>query len=311
VRRFTFLVHPRDWSDVERYRDADPEGVERSLAKVEPLQLTEVGYRDAEGVLVAVPLTTKQMARLPRRYVRQKVLEAACFGIDQGASIIGLGAMTSVTTRGGLWLAEQVNGIVTNGNALTAATVAREVLLSLEPDRPWSLGIVGGSGSVGLCIARLLASRCKELVLVGRSLQTLARAKCLIAGRPVRSTTEVSEVTALDALVVATAGPEPVLCMDQVGERTHVFDLTEPSNVVTREAADRRLKTAGRLKLEGVDLTRYNPGTDPGIAYACLAETILYALNGNLKDHSVGQVDPARARTYARLADDLGMRVVR
>ncbi len=295
---------------MERHRTREPHRFELALRERKPVELTELEYRGAEGSVIAVPLTTAQMIRLPRRFVRHKVLEAAQFAQRSGASVIGLGAMTSVVTRGGRWLTPLLPGCtLTNGSALTAATVAdhAEKLGGLQDKR---IAILGGSGSVGLCIAQLLQQRCRELLLVGRSSENLRHAATTLDSESVRTTNDYRAAVNADLIVVATAGPDPVISMAEIGAGTRVLDLSEPSNVAFEAGccSDARLVPSGRLRLDGVDLSNCIPELAPGVVFACLAETMLFALEHGLDKHSVEQPDARWARELAVIAVSAGMR---
>ena len=55
----------------------------------------------AEGWLIAVPFGARQMMELPRQQTVAVIKEAIDLARGLGAQIVGLGAFTSVVTRGG------------------------------------------------------------------------------------------------------------------------------------------------------------------------------------------------------------------
>lgn len=123
-----------------------------------------------EGWLIASPLCSRQMLRLSRDR-RSKLIDgylghAAKLGVD----IVGLGAFTSVVTRGGVELDR--HGLnITTGNSLTAMAVADSLLKGLrhrhDSLRDLRVAVVGAAGSVGRIAAIRLSEECAHIVLIG------------------------------------------------------------------------------------------------------------------------------------------------
>lgn len=307
MRRFAFLVHPRDAEDLK--------GVERSLTRAEfsrisdewcPFEYARIDYGGASGRVVVVPLTAAQMEGLPRSFVRAKVLEAADFASRQGAQVIGLGAMTSVATRSGRWLCDQVPALISNGNAYTAAVVAEQVRRvigdSLSAQR---VAIVGGSGSVGLGCAKLLAPAAGSMLLVGRFRPSLKRACAGLHGA-VDVSTRLDSVRSADVVILATSASEPLLFSDDLRDGVTVFDVSEPSNLskdcLARARAGRiRVLRSGLVRVPGVELQRVDPSLPAQCVHACLGEALLHALEDRFDAHSVGapEVEPMRVLAAA------------
>lgn len=314
-RRFAFLVHPRNKADIENNTTVGQDDRARAVRDVAPVVLGELTYAGSPGEVIAVPLTTAQMAKLPRRYVREMVLAAVRLAEKRGAQVVGLGAMTSVVTRGGQTLIGEVSCVVTNGNALTAAIVARQTRdAAARYGEDARIAVLGGAGSVGLCVAQLLAGLpFRELAIFGRSPLSLSQAvdKLSATSRAkVLATRELNDVLDADVIVVATAGPGALLDLKDVAAGSTVLDVSEPSNVQPLHGdAGPTLVRAGLVELEGVDLSLIAPGLAPGRAYACLAETILYALDEDVPEHHVGQPEPERALALGARADKTGMAI--
>lgn len=128
------------------------------------------GY--VEGWLIACPLTPAQMLRLqrPRReQLLEQYLEAArALHVD----IVGLGAFTSVISRGGMDIADR--GLhLTTGNSLTAVASARTLCQAtqhrgLDP-ADVRAAVIGAAGSVGRLAALELATHFGRLDLLGNA----------------------------------------------------------------------------------------------------------------------------------------------
>lgn len=100
------------------------------------------------------------------------IRDAADMAVQDGATRLGLGAFTSIVTRGG----ETVTGRgvpITSGNTLTTVSavqsierVARRVGLSIEESH---VVVIGASGAIGRLAALMLARRAGRLTLVGNA----------------------------------------------------------------------------------------------------------------------------------------------
>ena len=178
-----FLLHPLD---AHSYRDYDPTLSALDEAELAAFEASVAGNFDsfvasqcrvesAAGAeldveFIMVPYTTKQLVRMPRRDSLAQIQGAFELAQDRGASVVGLGAYTSILTNGG----ERVSGqgpAVTPGNAYTAVAgvhAVEELLAALG--ETWAgtrAAVVGASGSVGGAVTALVLARAPALVLIG------------------------------------------------------------------------------------------------------------------------------------------------
>lgn len=123
-----------------------------------------------QGWLVGIPYSGKHLLEMPRKEAVKYLIQAVDFAKDLGARMVGLGAYTSVVTRGGADL--QDRGVsITSGNSFTIAT-AFDALLEgarlMEIDTNRATGtVVGATGSIGRVSAMLIAEQVENLLLVG------------------------------------------------------------------------------------------------------------------------------------------------
>ncbi|MBM3117041.1 aminotransferase class III-fold pyridoxal phosphate-dependent enzyme [Jeongeupia naejangsanensis] len=128
------------------------------------------GY--VEGWLIACPLPPERMIRLPKQQ-RMKLLKQYVEAAKSvNADIIGLGAFTSIISRGGMDIVGE--GIpITTGNSFTAIASAESLHKALVTTGKQSgdsrIAIVGAAGSVGRLAAIHLATYYASLILVGNS----------------------------------------------------------------------------------------------------------------------------------------------
>lgn len=124
----------------------------------------------AEGWLIGVPYSGKHLIEMPRKEAVGHLKKAVEYAKELGAKIIGLGAYTSVVSKGGADL--QGKGVaITSGNSYTIATAFDALLegsrlMGIE-DGAATGAAIGATGSIGRVCALLLAEEVESLLLVG------------------------------------------------------------------------------------------------------------------------------------------------
>jgi predicted amino acid dehydrogenase len=120
--------------------------------------------------LIGVPFGAREMMNLPREETLGVIKKAVELGRELGAEIVGLGALTSVVSRGGRALTGQ--GVaITSGNSFTTL-MAMEALLAgarkMRIDFTIARGaVLGATGSIGRACALLLSQDITNIVLLG------------------------------------------------------------------------------------------------------------------------------------------------
>ncbi|WP_418791368.1 aminotransferase class III-fold pyridoxal phosphate-dependent enzyme [Phosphitispora sp. TUW77] len=124
----------------------------------------------AEGWLIGVPYSGKHLLDMPRKKAVSALSEAIDLAKDLGAKIVGLGAYTSIVSRGGADL--QGKGIaITSGNSFTVATafdalMKGAAMMNIKLEN--SVGaVIGATGAIGRVSAIMLAQEAGQLYLVG------------------------------------------------------------------------------------------------------------------------------------------------
>ena len=104
-----------------------------------------------------------------------------------GASVVGLGALTTPASGAGRLLRDRPGITITTGNAFTAHLTVEAVRRLLPAAPGGHVAIVGASGSVGSCVVRLLADEpvVADLTLVARGAARLAALADEVSARPV------------------------------------------------------------------------------------------------------------------------------
>jgi len=329
MERFAFLIHPisvrRDVS--RKYpiaRVLPVSWIERALIAIPPKVVSHItGIRsrtgtEAEGWFVGCQLTPRQFLELDVNFVYEKIIRAARIAQEQGAKIVGLGAYTSIAGDGGVTVAQGVDIAVTTGNSFTCWTAiegARRgaALMGVDP-RDARVAIVGAGGSIGRVCAHLLAEDggVGEIVLLGRNVERLhSVAVELNSGTRTRVATDLdAELPKADIIITVTSAVDAVIHPRHLKPGAVVCDVARPRDVsvrVARERNDVLVIEGGVVAVPGEVEFHFDFGFPPRTAYACMAETMILALEGRYESFSLGKdLDLARVREIARLAKKHG-----
>ncbi|GEM46857.1 saccharopine dehydrogenase NADP-binding domain-containing protein [Deinococcus cellulosilyticus] len=318
-RRFAFLIHPRVqvaqdlgdlfWSPLRHLPNSFYETLLRRLP-VRPLVSGRIQLgTEAEGELITVPLSARQLLQLPRPEVQARVKEAVEMARSRGATVVGLGALTAPVSDGGRIFADRTDIGVTNGNAFTAAMtwMGMERILS-SIGRHAHVAIVGASGSVGSCLVRLLVQKgtCSSMTLVARNLERLEHLKAEVAGQDVDIdvTTDMMQVKKADLVVLLTSASDAVLKSEHLKKGAWVLDDTQPRNTdptLLTERPDVTVVDGGLVEMTGMRM-QGTIGLARNLIYACLAETLLLSLNGHQGHFSIGHPTAQQASMMLDLA---------
>jgi len=278
--------------------------------------------REVSGWLLACPLTAGQMLRLPPPVAYRKIVQTGRLAQKLGARILGLLAFTSVIGDGGLTVARRLNMPVTTGRSLTIAVALEE----LEEAARWqgislelaTVAVVGATGSIGLACSRLLAPRAGELILIGRQESRLAMAEETVraaGARRVRTATHIEAVQEADVVFSATNAARPIIQPEHLKRGPVVCDVALPPDISPRVIEERKdvlVIEGGVMDVPGEVDFGFNFGLPPGKAYACMAETMLLALEERFENYSLGkEIEAERVREIARLARVHGFRSTR
>ena len=300
-KKFAFLIHPRvncrtDFAPYFAPLGLVPSRGYELLFKtigVKPLNFGTVRAMDRPheemGWLTLVPYSGRQMLELPISKVQKKIAQACDAAQEWGAEIIGLGAFTAPMTRGGKRLTDRSAGI-TNGNAFTAAKTW-EALRQLLHDIPagGTVALVGATGSVGSCLAKLLVKHRPDsnVLLVARRIRPLEQLKEELSdispNTAITVTNSMEYLKTSDAICLMTSATENLLKPDYLKHGAVILDDTQPRNTdpsLLEQRPDIRIYDGGIVALPGFSFPA-TIGLPIGLGYACLAETMLLALDGH------------------------------
>lgn len=319
--QFAFLIHPRESVQEDMARVFWPLGMVPEclltwgMKHFPPIvrgEVTLLGSDKIMGWIIVVPLASSQFYSSPRR-AQKMVLRAVRRAEDEGAGVVGLGALTSPFTLGGKTLTRDSGrrAIITNGNSLTAAVTALEAGRACQEIKRTTLAeqgvaILGATGSVGTAVSLLLAEQGVPLILLARNEMKLRRLRDRVLsqspGSKVEATIDLGDLRQAGVVIVVTSGAEQILQPRHLKDGALVYDDTQPRNTSPSLSNN----GSGVVVVDGgvIATPRIRYGMDIGLplgrGYACLVETMLLALEGDPTNH-VGAANPDRAKEILEL----------
>lgn len=330
MEKFAFMIHPIELSDIYRklkFMEKLPEGaVEGIIRRFPPLKISHITgvksqHSEAEGYFVACPLTTKQMMQLPEEYVIDKIIKTGKLAEKLGAKILGLGAFTAVVGDAGITVAKNLNIPVTTGNSYTVATAiegakkASEIMGKNIKDA--QVLIIGATGSIGNVCAQILARDCKYMTLAGRNTQGLEKVADKIlkdTGLSVMITSNVKKaVRKADVIITVTSSLDAIIEAEDLKPGAVVCDVARPRDV-SKEVAQKRndvlIIEGGVVEVPGDVNFNFNFGFPPKTAYACMAETMMLALEGRYESFTLGRdLTVEQVEEISRIANKHGFKL--
>jgi predicted amino acid dehydrogenase len=345
VNRFAFVIHPlsqeyfKNIKPIELLSQVSPpvfmNTLEKAMAYAPPFVYSKVtGIRsptgvEAEGWLISVGGTPKEIMSHSPEFTYRRLLEAARIAKGLGAQIMGLGAFTKVVGDAGLTVAKRAPLPITTGNSYSASGAlwaAHDAVLrlGLVPTRPRGLKVplkamvVGATGAIGSVCARLLAMVADEVYLVSPETAKLLSIKGSILketpeARLFLSSRADKDIADMDMIVTATSGAgKKILDIMKVKPGCVITDVARPLDLPPEEVAKRPdvlVIESGEILLPG-NVAMANIGLPKNVAYACLAETIVLALEGKFENFTVGRnIEWEKVREIYRLGRKHGMKL--
>ena len=345
INRFAFVIHPLSQEYFKKIKSVDMlsqvsppvfmDALERVMAYAPPFVYSKVsGIRsptgvEAEGWLISVGGTPKEIMSHSPEFTYKRLLDAADMARRLGAQIMGLGAFTKVVGDAGVTVAKRAPLPITTGNSYSASGAlwaAHDAMLKIGlVPRPngkarvkFKAMVVGATGAIGSVCARLLVKAAEEVYLVSpETAKLLALKESILKETPdarmflsARADTHIAE---MDMVVTATSGAgKKVLDIMKVKPGCVITDVARPLDLPPSEVAKRPdvlVIESGEIELPG-DVKMKNIGLPKNVAYACLAETIVLALEGRFENYTVGRaIEWEKVREIYKLGLKHGMKL--
>ncbi|WP_336365471.1 dehydrogenase [Marinobacter sp. C2H3] len=344
INRFAFVIHPLSQEYLAKTHPLDwiaeisPRPimnlVEKAVAYTPPFVYSKVaGIRsptgdEAEGWLITVGGTPHEIMAHRPEFTYERLLAAARLARTLGAQIMGLGAFTKVVGDAGVTVARRAPLPITTGNSYSASGAlwaAHEAARRIGRVRIGDSGrlagnamVVGATGAIGSVCARLLAKAVENLYLASPEPAKLLTLKETIeretpGARVHLAASADRDIADMDMVVTATSGAgKRILDIMKVKPGCVITDVARPLDIPAEDVAKRPdvlVIESGEIELPG-QVQMKDIGLPPGIAYACLAETIVLALEGRFENYTLGRhIEWEKVRDIYKLGLKHGMRL--
>lgn len=249
---FAFLVHPRNTKDIYRkfpfFRYFPDRFVDFIFINLWPIVLSEVegvvsvkNGNKIRGFVLTVPLTAKQMLE-NREFALKRIIDTIKLAEKKGVKIVGLGALISSLTKGGLDLIGKVKPNITTGHALTVFTVTSNLFKLVEifkiDKNKILVAIVGATGSIGSSSLKVLArAGYDNFILVDIERKAHFFDDLIIELRKINpdikieTSSQIKSIKEADFIITATSAPEAVVKPEDLKSGSVIIDDAQPSDV--------------------------------------------------------------------------------
>lgn len=308
---FAFIIHPIDpKSDVARKfpllgRVLTEKQINFFSTYFPPVYISEIDgivsretQREVKGWFVACPYTPARMLQLPERTVYRKIVQTGRMAQRLGARILGLGAFTSVIGDAGVTISQHLDIPVTTGDSFTvciAVQAMREAAHQMHvPLDSAKTAVVGATGTIGSVCAELLARDVGELWLIGRRQAALEaiRERCEGHKAHVHTAADLTPLNQADLILSVTSSLDAIIEPEHIKPGAVICDVARPRDVSRAVAAHRDdvlIIEGGMVRVPGPVDFHFDFGFPPGMAYACMAETMALAMEGRYESFTLGK----------------------
>ena len=248
---------------------------------------------------------------------RRAVQEASAVWKGLQRALQELGKSMPLERASGLGVSGAMHSLLpatTSGQALAPALTwvdsqaAPEARLKILLDEA-TVAVVGAYGAIGSVTAELLASEAGKMLLIGRRMPRLDSVATRLReqGCPnVETTTNVSRLVDAELVITVTSDVDAVIQPHHLRPGAVVCDVARPRDVSKAIAAERPdvlVIEGGMVRPPGPVEFNFDFGFPPGMAYACMAETMALALEGRYESFTLGkEIKLSQVRTIDRIA---------
>ena len=332
MEKFAFIMHPLEAKpDIARkypfVKYLPERSLEWALKSKGPMVVSHItGVRsltgaEAEGWFIGCWLSARQMMTLPEDFVLGKIIEAAKLAQETGAKIVGLGAFTSVVGDGGITIAKNVDIAVTSGNSYTISTglqgsLQAATMMDIDLSDA-TVAVVGAAGSIGRTCARILARQVSRINIVDLDAAALEKVADEIRAESIASVSTFTDVhggiVGADIVCSATSAVKAIIQPADLKSGCVVCDVARPRDVSARVAKERDdvlVIDGGVVAVPGDVEFNFNFGFPPKMAYACMSETMILALEGRYEGFTLGkQISVEQVEEITALAEKHGFKL--
>lgn len=275
---------------------------------------------EVEGWFVACPYTPATMLRLKPETVYKKIIQTGRLAEKLGARILGLGAFTSVIGDAGVTISRALDIPVTTGDSYTVHVAVEAVregarVMGIQP-KAATAAVVGATGAIGSVCAELLADDVGELILIGRRPDALGAVKERVEAQGAARALVATDLELLpraDLVLTVTSAVGAIIEPRHLKVGAVVCDVARPRDVSHQAIAQRDdvlVIEGGMVQVPGPIDFGFDFGFPPGKSYACMAETMILALEGRYESYTLGkQIELEKVNEISQLAAKHGFRL--
>jgi predicted amino acid dehydrogenase len=337
VARFAFVIHPLSVEQIFNHpllkylRFLPNRLIERLMANLRPLYLSRItGVRspatgkEVEGYLISLAATPRELMHRKPGFTYRRLIVASRMAQQMGAQIMGLGAFTKVVGDAGMTVAYKSDIAITSGNSLTVVATleaAKQAVIQMGASdlTKGRAVVIGATGSIGSVCSRLIAQAIGDVVLVAPRPEKLIPLKQTIEAetpdaRVVIATNAGPHLAGADLVVTTTTAiGQKVIDVLKLKPGCVVCDVARPPDVREEDAQlrpDVLVIESGEVLLPGEPDFGFDIGLPPGVAYACLAETAVLAMEGRFENFTLGRnIEMEKAKEMYRLFQKHGLQL--
>jgi len=318
---YALIIHPVTEELLFHYEPGmknKPKKIIRKLLEwIKPFKASEVDVlrskdgKEIRGCLVMCTLLFEQMVQLEPQFVLKKIVNAGRFAKDLGAKIIGLGAYAALIGNCGRVVENQLKLPVTTGSSYTVATFAQGVKkaaslmnISLKESK---MTILGATSAIGRYCAAFFSPLVERLELYTKNLPKLDNLLLELSAykRKIRkSDNPEKSIRHSDIVIVTGRGtsfdpgslqPNSLIC-DATYPRTIPLEMKKRDDIFVMESVAVSVPHEVRFN--------FYFGLPPGLAYPCMAEPMILALEDRFESFSLGRkIDHSKVREISELAE--------
>ena len=336
MSKFAFVVYPLDIQNIHDYcpiSKLSPSAfIKMILTFLPPFKIHHVKNlrstqgTEIEGSFIVCPLLSEQILAMKEEAVLNKILKAVRLGERSGAKVIGLGALMGITGKGGQVIAGETSVAITTGSSLASAaileTLERAVAIRNVDLSKSKVAIVGATNAIGQNCAQGLLGTVETIFLLAKNTGRLVELKELLNGQ--KSKTNIidkglvldSVIKEADIIIFTTSAIEvpSTATTDNLKKGAIICDIPSPRNI-SKEICNQRkdILVIDGAMIEPPETVRIGlklPIKD-GFIYACMAETMILAFEGQTEDDfSTGfKPDLNKIARIKDLADKHGFKI--
>lgn len=334
MKKFAFIFHPHDieffadgFSEPE-IKQKNPDLVKGAMKWFTPFQRSivtgiksQLTGEEIEGLMILVTLIPDHMQDLQDKFALSKFIEACKLAEKLGASVIGLGAYAALYGRHGVDIAGALRTPVTTGNSYAVAVAPEAVIkvLNMRKKNPAksTLTILGATSILGGYCLKELKDKFARIDLLSSNYKRL---KDFLKGGNSKTKIEAHSLTdrpdyisESDLILIGNSKYASMIDIRRLKNQAVIYDGAYPKCFKDSDYGlrDDVLFVDGEAILPpGSPDFHFSFGFSGGLAYPCMAETMILTFENMFESYSLGRsIDFEKATKIYKLGQKHGFRL--